>query len=39
MKSYESPKTYTIWESPIGCIHEDITEYGQAFIKRAKELK
>ncbi len=27
MKSYESPRTYIIWASEIGCVKEDITDW------------
>ena len=27
MDSYESPKAYIIWDSEIGCVKEDITNW------------
>lgn len=27
MRSYESPKVYIIWDSEVGCVKEDVTDW------------
>lgn len=37
MRSYESPKTYLIWDSPIGCVTQDVTHWYFGWLEKLNQ--